>query len=160
MLVLDLLRGIRIGIATVKGFLDVTEKKAVGITSLETLAYNVEEDGIICSLIDAKNNNVYYGFFEKKENNYKQIGKFEFDDINNMIDIAKKITKKIFFVGNASILYKDMIKSQIQFAEFVQEEKNNLNARNIGIAAYNKRQEIVDSNHIMPVYLRKSNAER
>ena len=39
--------GIRIGIATIKAFMDVTNKKAVGITSLETLAYNVKQEGII-----------------------------------------------------------------------------------------------------------------
>ena len=49
--------GIRIGIATIKAFMDVTNKKGIGITSLETLAYNVKEDSIICSLIDAKNEN-------------------------------------------------------------------------------------------------------
>lgn len=55
--------GIRIGVSTIKAFIDVTNKKAVGITSLETLARNVEEDGLICALIDAKNDNVYCRFF-------------------------------------------------------------------------------------------------
>ena len=40
--------GIRIGIATVKAFLDATNKNAVGVSSLEILAYNSTNDGIIC----------------------------------------------------------------------------------------------------------------
>ena len=64
--------GIRIGVATIKAFVDVTNKKTIGVTSLECLAQNVEEDETICTLIDAKNDNVYYGFFEKIGNEYKE----------------------------------------------------------------------------------------
>ena len=78
--------GIRIGVSTIKAFIDVTDKKVVGVTSLEILAQNVKEDGIICSLIDAKNENVYYGLFEKKENEYNQIEELKFDNINNSIN--------------------------------------------------------------------------
>lgn len=52
--------GIRIGISTIKAFHDVTNTPSIGITSLMALAYNVDFDGYICSLIDAKNNNVYF----------------------------------------------------------------------------------------------------
>ena len=39
-------------------------------------------------------------------------------------------------------------------------EKNKLNARNIALAAYNKKQEAGDTSSLIPTYLRKSNAER
>ena len=71
--------GIRIGVSTIKAFMDVINKKAVGVTSLEILAQNVEEDGTICSLIDAKNENVYCGIFEKNQNNLDKI--FDFDNL-------------------------------------------------------------------------------
>ena len=57
--------GIRIGVGTVLAFKDSLNIPCVGISSLESLAYNIDSDGIICSLIDAKNNNVYFGVFEK-----------------------------------------------------------------------------------------------
>ena len=153
-----LLHGIRIGVATVKAFLDVTQRKAVGITSLETLAYNVQQEGTICAFIDAKNNNVYAGLFKKENGQYMQIGEFIFDNIEHILEELKN--KKIIFVGNGSIAYKDMIESKIPYAEFVSEEENKLNARNIGIAAYYKKQEAVDSNSLKPLYLRQSSAEQ
>ena len=59
--------GIRIGVSTIKAFMDVTNKKALGISSLEILAENIEEnEDIVCALIDAKNENVYYGFFKRE----------------------------------------------------------------------------------------------
>lgn len=153
--------GIRIGVSTIKAFIDVTNKKAIGVTSLEVLAKNVEEEGLICSLIDAKNNNVYCGVFEKNENQYIQIDELKFDNINNIINLVKNKNKKIIFVGNGSIAYKDMIESEMKDAIIISdEEKNKLNARNIGIIAFNKKEEAVDTNNLKPIYLRKSSAER
>ena len=46
--------GIRIGIGTALAFQDSLDIPCVGISSLESLAYNINREGIICSLIDAK----------------------------------------------------------------------------------------------------------
>ena len=152
--------GIRIGVSTLKAFMDVTNKKAVGITSLETLAYNIDVDDIVCSLIDAKNENVYYGFFKKENEVYIKTDDLGFDNINNVIEIAKQKNKKIIFIGNGSTIYKDMIESKMNNAVVIlDEESNKLNARNIAFAALKKQDEAVDSNNLSPVYLRKSNAE-
>lgn len=153
--------GIRIGVSTIKAFMDVTNKKAVGITSLENLAYNLDEEEIICSLIDAKNENVYYGFFKKEHKKYSKICDLNFDNINNVIEVAKNMNKKIFFVGNGSNEYKDMIESKLENAVIIEDkEKNKLNARNIALVAYLKKEDAVDTNYLKPLYLKVSNAER
>lgn len=154
--------GVRIGVSTVKAFLDVTNKKAVGITSLEALAYNSEKDGIICTMLDAKNGNIYYGFFEKVENNIKQLEELNFDNISNVLEKIYKEDKQIIFIGDASQNYEELIKSKLAKKAIFLEDKrrNKLNARNIGLAAYYKKEEAIDSNELIPTYLRKSNAER
>ena len=55
--------GVRIGIATAKAFVDSRNIPAVGITSLEGLAYNMNREGYFCSFINAGHGNVYAGFF-------------------------------------------------------------------------------------------------
>lgn len=153
--------GIRIGVSTVKAFLDAKNKKAVGVTSLEVLARNIQEDGLICSLIDAKNDNVYYGLFEKGGKVYKQIEELRFDNIENVLRNLDDKNKKIFFVGNGSIAHKDMIESKLKNAIIINDkETNSLNARNIALVAFEKNKQAVDSNNLSPIYLRKSNAER
>ena len=153
--------GIRIGVSTVKAFLDAKNKKAVGVTSLEVLARNIQEDGLICSLIDAKNDNVYYGLFEKDGKVYKQIEELRFDNIENLLRNLDDKNKKIFFVGNGSIAHKDMIESKLKNAIIINDkETNSLNARNIALVAFEKNKQAVDSNNLSPIYLRKSNAER
>ena len=52
--------GIRIGVATCKAFSDSLNIPCVGISSLEVLAYNSKNDGIICSTIDCKNDNLIF----------------------------------------------------------------------------------------------------
>lgn len=153
--------GIRIGIATVKAFLDATNKNAVGVSSLEILAYNSTNDGIICSIIDARNNNVYCGFFERKDNIIKQIGELKFDTIKNVLEESKKMKSKINFIGDASKSYKEQIVETMgKQAIFETEVANKLNARNINLISYIKRDKAVDTNKLLPDYLRKSNAER
>ena len=152
--------GIRIGVSTIKAFMDVTDKKAVGITSLENLAYNLDTEDIVCSLIDAKNNNVYYGFFKKINGIYEKIDNLGFDSIENVIEMAIQKNKRIIFIGNGSTIYKDMIESKMkETLVLLDKEYNELNARNIGLAALLKHDKAIDSNNLQPIYLRKSSAE-
>ena len=60
--------GIRIGIATIKAISESLNVPIVEVSSLEGLAYGVKSLGTICSLIDARNNQVYMGIFDKAYN--------------------------------------------------------------------------------------------
>ena len=62
--------GIRIGVSSCKAFSDSLNIPCVGISSLEVLAYNIQNDGIICSTIDCKNNNCYFALYELNSGNY------------------------------------------------------------------------------------------
>ena len=102
--------GIRIGVGTVLAFKDSLNIPCVGISSLESLAYNIDSDGIICSLIDAKNNNVYFGVFEKKNNIVTQLEELSFKTIKEIIPILTKYDK-INLVGEGSIIHKEHLLS-------------------------------------------------
>ena len=60
--------GLRIGIATVKALAEVKGIPVIGISSLDSLSYNVSNSDYVCSLIDARNNQVYCGIFDKNYN--------------------------------------------------------------------------------------------
>jgi tRNA threonylcarbamoyladenosine biosynthesis protein TsaB len=51
--------GIRIGIATAKGFALAVDKKLVGVTSFELIAYNVKEKNAYAVAIDAAHDHYY-----------------------------------------------------------------------------------------------------
>ena len=153
--------GIRIGLSTVKAFCDVTNKPCVSVSSLEALAYTASNDNcIICSLIDAKHENVYSAFFEKNGKDIEKIKDYEFKNINDLIVDLKSLKKFIFFVGNCGILYKDMIKSYLENDIFFDEDSL-VSSKYVGISAFNKfkKGEILSSNELNALYLKKSSAE-
>lgn len=141
--------GIRIGISTTKAIAEVNQIPVVACTSLETLSYNTQGN-IICSLIDARNNQVYCGIFDEKHNLIKD---YMADDINVIIENLSE--GDINFVGDGAVLHSNLLKGTVL-------ENNDIHASNIGICAYNKYKkgitETADS--IVPMYLRKSQAER
>ena len=155
--------GIRIGIATIKAFSDATAKPLIGISSLKGLAYNIspsKSSSLIVSLIDAKHDNVYCGIFNEENEIYKKVSDYSFDSIYNVIKNLKQLKKQLIFVGNGGIVYKDVIKSELenQCTFIDDDELNNCNAFSIGLAAYHK---YLSGNitPIIPLYLKKSSAE-
>ncbi len=57
--------GIRIGVAAVKGFALAGDKPAAGVSTLEAAAAMVEGDGLICSVIRAREDEYFYAFFRR-----------------------------------------------------------------------------------------------
>lgn len=149
--------GIRIGVGTVLAFQDSLNIPCVGISSLEALAYNVEQDGLICSLIDAKNNNVYFGLFEHKNDEYSQVGNLEFKNINEVLSLLQEQNTSITFVGDGAATNKNLIEDLIPNSMLC--IKNDLSSFSLGLAGYETYTKGI-STSVMPLYLRKSQAER
>ena len=60
--------GLRIGSATAKGMAFAAEKEIVEVGTLEAMAYGVSDTtSVICPLIDARNKNVFAGFYRVNE---------------------------------------------------------------------------------------------
>ena len=144
--------GIRIGVGTVLAFQDSLNIPCIGISALESLAYNVNQDGFICSLIDARNNQVYCGLFDS---NHTLIGNYMADDINTILPVINQ-NKDILFVGDGAVAHKGLLNINNFRSD------NLLHAKNINLCAFNKfsKGEILSADSILPMYLRKSQAER
>ena len=153
--------GIRIGIATIKPMAEVYNLPVASVTSLETLARNIEnkeKDFTIISLIDARNNQVYAGFFDT-EYNLKE------DEIAEDIDeVLKKAGKysKIIFVGDGAIIHKEKNEENLKDRNIIFAKENNQSAINTGKIGYKKflEKNLKNADTILPIYLRKSQAER
>lgn len=146
--------GIRIGISSIKAIAESLNIPVVDVSSLEALSYNVQniDCNTICSLIDARNNQVYCGIFDK---NYNLLEEYLADDINIIIESLKNY-KNIAFVGDGAIVHKDLL-GMTNFSY-----ENVIHSKNIAKCAYNKfkNNDIKTADTISPLYLRKSQAER
>lgn len=158
--------GVRIGVSTVKAFHDVTDIPIASVSSLESLAYNTIQDNpsIVCSILDAKNDNVYYGIFEKKENTFVPLEELGAKNINDMISTLEAYySSPILLVGDGVKKHLSLLTKVFPNATLAEDIKHKQSAISIGIAGfyhYKKGDFSTDSNAISPLYLRKSQAER
>lgn len=174
--------GVRIGIATAKAFADSKNIPVVGMSSLESLAYNLNTEGYICSLIDAGHGNTYTGFFrigKDENNNFQTVQEnLTFLDLKNeegnitekkLIDFLEDNIKNdkekiIYFVGDGTTLYKDMLQNLkksdyiIKLSNDFQNTSSGITLAKVGYIKY-KNGEYGSSSVLSPVYLRKSQAE-
>lgn len=140
--------GIRIGVATCKAFSDSINIPCVGISSLEVLAYNSKNAGIICSTIDCKNDNCYFALYELVDENYTVLEEPCAKTVTEVLDIlnTKYSDKQINFVGDGIPSYSTNCY---------------LNVESLGIAGYKK---FISNNNvgedILPLYLKKPQAQR
>lgn len=155
--------GLRIGIATVKGIALSLNKPVIAVPTLTGLAYNVPTfDGLICSILDAKNDNVYAAVFENKEET-KMISPYITETIHDLIEYLNKQNQKIIFVGDGAVAYKDIILENLkEQATFMPYHLNMQLASSIAKAAIDKAKnnEYETFDTLTPLYLKKSQAER
>lgn len=147
--------GIRIGVATIKAISENKNIPIFPISSLEGLAYITStNNGLIVSLIDARNDQAYCGIFNS---DYSVNTEYMADSIFKIIEILKEKNLPLSFVGNASELHKELLKSNFPNSSFSVE--NTISATCIGKAAI-KKNKTCNADELLPLYLRKSQAER
>ena len=154
--------GIRIGIATIKAFHDSLDINCIGISSLESLAYLVKNEGLIFSIIDCKNDNCYFALYELKNSEYHEIVPPSTDNIYNAINICNNyISNKnlITVVGDGVNTYKDIIIDNFKGINLEFSKKNDLDSYSLALAGINKFK-INSSEEILPLYLKKPQAQR
>lgn len=140
--------GLRIGVATCKAFSDSLNIPCIGISALEVLAYNIKNDGIICSTIDCKNDNCYFALYELSNGTYTILEEPTAKSVTEVLNLlnTKYSNKNINFVGDG-----------------IKEKSTNyyLDVKNLGIAGYTK---FINNNNIgeniLPLYLKKPQAQK
>lgn len=149
--------GLRIGASNLKGFMLGTGKPAVGVSSLAAVAMNAcTSSKIICSLTDAGRGQVYVAYFRhKKDGLLEQIVD---DEVLNPRDVKSEFKEEIIFVGDGAIKYADIISGKINHDVSVQQKYIRASAVGIlGLEKYN-RNELLDPDTFVPVYLRAADA--
>ena len=156
--------GIRIGVSSCKAFSDSLNIPCVGISSLEVLAYNIQNDSIICSTIDCKNNNCYFALYELNSGNYNVLIEPCAKSVNDVLDLlnSQYYNKCISFVGDGipseklHSIYDNNADSEVTKNII----SSYLNVENLGTAGYKK---FINNNtvgeEILPLYLKKPQAQ-
>lgn len=177
--------GIRIGVSTVRAIAQALDKPVMGIPTLETFVYNMPEyTGIVCPIFDARRSQVYGGAFQiskasQGQHRPKTLIKgdaweledllFRLDCLVESGDMPCENEQKILFFGDGVHVYKEQIDKWAENRkDFAYEigyapEELMLQRASSGAALARVLREAGEEKHyseLVPVYMRKSEAER
>ena len=139
--------GIRIGISTIKAFHDSLNIPCIGISSLESLAYNLKNnlnDKYVCSIIDCKNDNCYFALYENQNDTLETLIEPQAESISSALSILNSYCSdtlenhSLCFVGDGSEIYQNEIKKVFFNAKFADTTFNVLNSYSLGLAGLAK----------------------
>lgn len=165
--------GLRIGLATCKGFHIATGKPIMPVGTLDAMVESLLSDSMffksklqtpnsglmLCPIIDAKKGEVYASLYEYDKGTIKKIT----DDIAISPEmLCQKINKPTIFFGDGLKLYNNIIKDKLKgFAYFYGGMIRNSIATTIALKGMEKleRGDVTDSAILKPRYIRRSEAE-
>lgn len=111
--------GLRIGLATIKAFAQVKDLQIFSISSIDLISYvsynkiKEKKDIYILSLIDARNNRVYYGINKLAVNNGKiiieKVKDVDNDTIDNVVSNIENNYENLVIAGNCIDKFKNIL---------------------------------------------------
>lgn len=158
--------GLRIGASVAKGLGLALDKTLVPVPTTEALAYNFQgSDYLICPIMDARRNQVYYGMYEFAQENGKaeEVVPVGADDIKNVIVKVNELGKKAVFLGDGVDVYEKTLVEAVKVPYALAPKQSRLQrAASLGMAAVERIKEgkNVDAMEFVPEYYRLSQAER
>jgi tRNA threonylcarbamoyladenosine biosynthesis protein TsaB len=161
--------GLRIGAATMKGFVLSTGKPVVGVSTLDVLALNSSPVGMrmICPMLDAQKNQVYTALYSPTEGiGMEKIREERISDVDNWLqeieDSCLSMEANIFFLGDGAVKYRPSILRRFSSAVCIAEgHQNCVQASAMAVLAQDRftRGESLDLLTFTPCYLRPPEAE-
>ena len=152
--------GLRIGLATAKGLCWALEKPAVGVSTLEGIAYGgpTAEGACLCCAMDARRQQVYNALFEIRGGKPARLCPDRAISIAELEAELISSQKNWILLGDgAQLCYNTLNKEKIN-VHLAPEPLRLQSARGIGLASRGMPGEGAD--RLLPVYLRLSQAER
>ena len=149
--------GLRIGIGTIKGLAYGLGKAAVGVSTLEALAHNLDvTDLVICPIMDARRGQLYNALYRYSGGKLECIKEPRALSIE---ELCGELAEKTIFVGDGVKVHKEMITELMgENALFASPQNQLQRAGSVAYAALSK--EPVSASELTAVYLRKPQAER
>lgn len=153
--------GVRIGVAAAKGLADVKNIPCAGISTLESMAYNlINNDCIAVCVMDARCNQVYTALFDITDKSVTRLTADEAISIDDLAIKLKNYKKSKILVGDgAEICYNKMIE-----VENLSIAGDNIRYQNaVGVchaAEMLSENQYIPAMSLIPEYLRLPQAER
>lgn len=153
--------GVRIGVAAVKGLCWALEKPAVGVSTLEAMAWNGVNRGegtLVCCCMDARRSQVYNALFTIKDGKPERLVPDRAISLEELYaDLARR-SETPFLTGDGAALVHEYLGDRAARSELAAGPALHQCAWGVCMAALDHEPESAGA--LLPVYLRLSQAER
>lgn len=153
--------GVRIGVSAVKGLAMPNDTPCAAVSTLETIAFGASlYGGLICAVMDARCGQVYNAIFESISGGLKRITEDRAISISELKSELESYKKNTILIGDGANLCYNLMKND----QYLLAPENFRYQRASSVAALAFRQfkegRILTAAQLMPVYLRRPQAER
>jgi tRNA threonylcarbamoyladenosine biosynthesis protein TsaB len=163
--------GLRIGITTMKALAYAMEKPAIGIPTLDSLAYNVspsnevpQSDSLVCPVIDARNRQVFTAIYDCHVSEYPvRVSEYMGISVEELASILACKNRNIIFTGDAAESYSRFFQKELSgHCSIAAKGLLMQKASSASVLAWmmSKKGKMPDCMELIPFYLRKPQAER
>lgn len=155
--------GVRIGVAAVKGIAFSRHIPCVSVSTLESMAYNMlDNDCIVCSVMDARCSQVYNSLFRVKDGKVTRLIEDRALSLTDLKLDLQKYNEKIILVGDGAEITFNYFENSLQNVFLASVNNRVQKASSIACVAFKKinNGETLNASELMPVYLRLPQAQR
>ncbi len=143
--------GLRIAVATVKGFAAVLRNKIVGVPSIDVIAMNAPPGKkLVAPFLDARKGKVYSCIYDLSEGKTKKVTEYLLVTVEELLD---SLREEVFFFGDAVEKYRKKLEEH-PFAQYQEDIDWYPRAVQIGREGYRRSFHATDDpESISPLYL-------
>ena len=151
--------GVRIGVALLKGLAFEKDIPCVGVSTPELIAAGVKEKhATVVSCMDARRNQFYTASFESIS--LRRLCEDEALGMEALGDRIAAYPHPVILAGDGAKAAYALLKDRLPQLQLASEDEIYQNAKNLCAIALRRRAEAVSGEHLVPTYLRMSQAER
>lgn len=150
--------GLRIGLATIKGFAQSLGKPVVGLSTLECLAWRFRHAGpVIAPMIDARRQQVYTALYETGKDGPAIVGP---EKVGIPSEVLKNIDRPCIFAGDGAEMYFQTIRALLPDHRIIRSD--NAILAELCELAYRRfiRGDVLSAETLQANYIRPSDAEQ
>lgn len=156
--------GLRIGAATAKGLALALDLPIIGVSTLETMAYNMNHcNKLICPIMDARRNQVYTGIYRCADEQLEMLKEPCAISLEQLVKDINQLGEKVIFIGDGIPVSRAYIEEHIRVDYyFAQSHLNRQRSASLAAIAIQRLAKGLTENAdtFAPEYMRLSQAER
>jgi len=157
-----LFTGLRVGVETGKTLAQVLSVPIVGIPSLDVLAFGVRYTRrLIGAVVDARRGEVFHALYRGVPGGVMRVGEYGVAPPSHLAAELEALREEVLLVGNGAILYRkelEAVGARVEFASPAQAHPQASAMVELAVPRF-IREETDRSFEVLPLYLRKSDAE-